>query len=133
MLSLDSVTANAAWGKLEEDKEKHHWQIRLKKKKKEQEENDRRDAIDQAHVHAQVPTKLSPPSALHPSTLPPCCHAVVLDSSKVLLSPSRVPAGKPRGLCSLGTGDKRTERQRTEKDGSGDRGGWLGKERGPLW
>lgn len=33
MLSLDSVTADAAWGKLEEDKEKHHWQDRLKKKK----------------------------------------------------------------------------------------------------
>lgn len=37
VLSLDSVTANAAWGKLEEDKEKHHWQIRLKKKKNKNE------------------------------------------------------------------------------------------------
>lgn len=66
--------------------------------------------MDQAHVHA---LKLQPSCHLRLlytlPTLPPCCHAVVLDSSKVLLSPSRVPAGKPRGLCPVGTGDKRTE------------------------
>lgn len=35
VLSLDSVTARAAWGKLEEDREKHHWQDSLKKKSEE--------------------------------------------------------------------------------------------------
>lgn len=117
MLSLDSVAAKAAWGKLEEDKEKHHWQDRLKKKK-----NHRRDAIDRhTSMPSQAPTRschLCLLSGFHPR---PCRHAVVLDSSKVLLLPSRVPARKPRGpLRAL-----RTRGQKTEEGGLwGQHGQW---------